>query len=115
MDKAVSGFLSEAQSWGRERRRDQSVRKSLRPVAFTFLVIIMLVSFYLFFVWSRLWVIDLGYRISKALKEQSDLIKVNHRLRIERATLISPERIRSDAEKRLGMGASQGHQIRYIP
>lgn len=84
-------------------------------MAFTFLVIIMLVSFYLFFVWSRLWVIDLGYRISKALKEQSDLIKVNHRLRIERATLISPERIRSDAEKRLGMGASQGHQIRYIP
>jgi len=41
----------------------------------------------LFYVWSRIQVIQLGYEISNALKEERALIEANKKLRLEIATL----------------------------
>jgi cell division protein FtsL len=114
MGSVASDFLLETQSWDRETQRDRTARRGIKPFALTLTVIISLIIFTLFFVWSRLWVINLGYRISETLKEQEELIEVNRKLKIERAIYVSPEKIRSDAKKRLGMREPQENQIRYI-
>lgn len=115
MGGGISGFLLETEPWGRENRKRGTVRRGVRTMAFTFFVISILISFYLFFVSSRLWVVNLGYRTSQALKEQKELIEANKKLRIERATLISPERIDFYARQRLGMREPQENQIRFVP
>jgi cell division protein FtsL len=75
----------------------------------------MLITVYLFFVSSRLWVVNLGYRTSEALREQKELLDVNTKLKIERATLLSPERIDSYGRKKLGMGDPRENQVRFVP
>lgn len=115
MGRVISGFLLDTEPWDRENRKRGSTRNGVRTMAFTFLVISILIGFYVFFVSSRLWVINLGYKTSRAFEEQKDLIEVNEKLKIERATLISPEQIDSYARKKLGMREPQENQIRSAP
>jgi cell division protein FtsL len=89
--------------------------RGLKTMASTFVIVLILIAFYLLFVSSRLWVVNLGYRTSQALKEQRELFEENEKLRIERATLISPERIDSYARERLGMREPKENQIRFVP
>jgi len=115
----VNGVISESlfrtEPWDQNRRKEKSARKSLRALALTLLVIITLVTVYLLFVSSRLWVVNLGYRISRTLEEQRELIEVNRKLRIERATLMAPERIDSLAREKLDMRESQQNEVRFVP
>lgn len=115
MGSVISGSLLGTRPWDRKSQKEVSVRKGPGTLTFTFLVIIILVTFYLFFVWSRLWVVNLGYRTSQALKEQKELIEVNKKLKIERATLMSPERIDFYARQKLGMREPQENQVRFVP
>ncbi len=101
--------------WDRENRQRGSVSKGLGTLAFTFLVITILIAVHLFFVSSRLWVIRLGYSISEALKEQRELTEVNQKLKIERATLISPGWIARNAKQKLKMREPEKNQIRFVP
>jgi len=115
MGSVISRSLLAAELWNQENRRKGSVRNRFRTLAFTLLVITVLITVNLFFVWSRLWVVDLGYKTSRALKEQKELVEVNKKLRIERETLMSPKWIESYARERLGMREPQEHQIRFVP
>ncbi len=113
MGRVISGLLIETETWKREHGQTRSSKKGSRSLAFTFLLIIGFVIFYLFFVWSRLWVTNLGYSLSRALKEQNALIEINRKLQIERATLISPQRIGALARERLGMREPRQEEVRF--
>ncbi|MBW2056120.1 MAG: cell division protein FtsL [Deltaproteobacteria bacterium] len=115
MGGVVSGFLLERGYWNQERPKNGSIRKGFRTMFFAFLILAAVIVLYLFFVSSRVWVVNLGYRTSRALREQKELLEVNRRLRIERATLISPERIDFYARQKLGMREPEDRQIRFVP
>lgn len=115
MGSVISRSLLAEELLNQENRKKGSVRNRFRALAFTLLVITVLIAVTLFFVWSRLRVVDLGYKTSRALKEQKELVEVNKKLRIERETLMSPKRIESYARERLGMREPQEHQIRFVP
>ncbi len=115
MGRVISGFVLETKSWDRENRKKGTARKGVRTVTATFFVISVLIVFYLLFVATRLWVVNLGYRTSQALNEQKELLEVNKKLTIERAFLISPDRIDSYARERLEMREPQENQIRFVP
>ncbi len=68
----------------------------------------------LFFVWSRIQVIQLGYEISSALKEGRSLIETNKKLRLEIATLKSYARIEKVATEDLGMSKPRSDQVIVI-
>jgi len=68
----------------------------------------------LFFVWSRIQVIQLGYEISKALKEGRSLAEMNKRLTLEVATLKSYGRIEKVAVEELGMSKPKPDQVVVI-
>jgi len=68
----------------------------------------------LFYVWSRIQVIRLGYEISRALKEEKTLTEANKRLRLEIATLKSYARIEKFAVEELRMTKPKPEQVIVI-
>ena len=68
----------------------------------------------LFFVWSRIKVIQLGYEVSNALKEGRALVETNKKLRVEIAALKSYARIERIATEELGMSKPKPEQVIVI-
>ncbi len=83
-----------------------------------FLFFILFVLFFtggaLFYVWSRIQVIQIGYEISNVLKEQRRLTEANKRLRLEIATLKSFPRIERVATEDLRMTKPKPEQVIVI-
>jgi cell division protein FtsL len=78
------------------------------------LLLLFLMAGSLFYVWSRVQVIQLGYFISGALKEGKKLEETNKRLRLEIATLKSYERIEKLATEELKMSKPKPDQVIVI-
>lgn len=68
----------------------------------------------LFYVWSRIQVIQLGYEISNALKGERGLTEANKKLRLEIATLKSCSRIEKFATEELRMAKPKPEQVIVI-
>jgi cell division protein FtsL len=66
-------------------------------------------------VWLRLQVVHTGYVLSTTSKLQSRLEQENRELKIELATLTSPERLDSLARQRLGLRAPEKGQVIVLP
>ncbi len=68
----------------------------------------------LFYVWSRIQVIQIGYEISNAMKEERALTEANKKLRLEIATLKSYVRIEKLAVEELRMVKPKPEQVIVI-
>lgn len=64
-----------------------------------FVVFAVIVSMLLAHVWLRVSVIKIGYEVSKQNILQAELVKQNRELKLEKATLLSPENLRKWAKK----------------
>jgi cell division protein FtsL len=82
-------------------------------ILFTLLMLFVIVGS-LFYVWSRIQVIQLGYEMSNALKEERVLTEANKKLRLEIATLKSYARIEKFAAEELRMVKPRPEQVIVI-
>jgi cell division protein FtsL len=78
------------------------------------LLVLFLIGGSLFYVWSRIQVIQLGYEISNAMKEGRGLAEANKKLRLEIATLKSCARIEKIAVEELRMAKPNPDQVIVI-
>jgi len=96
----------------------ESSKRSPIPVKFNLLIFTLLLLCFvgasLFYVWSRIQVIQLGYEISHALKEERALVETGKRLRLEIATLKSYTRIEKLAVEELRMVKPKPDQVIVI-
>lgn len=69
----------------------------------------------LFYIWSRVQIVQYGYEINELKVRQHQLIEENKRLKVETATLKSPNRIEKIARERLKMRAPLPEQIQIVP
>jgi cell division protein FtsL len=60
---------------------------------------------------SRVLVVDMGYRLSKAQSEGNSLTRENDRLKLELATLKAPARLEKLAREQLGMAMPSGSAV----
>jgi cell division protein FtsL len=60
---------------------------------------------------SRVLVVDMGYRLSKAQSEGNTLTRENDRLKLELATLRAPARLEKLAREQLGMMMPAGSAV----
>ena len=88
--------------------------RSGNRVFFFILFLLFLIGGSLFYVWSRIQVIQLGYEISNALKQERALVEANKRLRVEIATLKSYTRIEKLAVEELRMAKPKPDQVIVI-
>ncbi len=88
----------------------------IKPHFFLFLsfLLVLFIGGSLFYVWSRIQVIHLGYKISNALKEGKALTEANKRLRLEVTTLKSNARIEKIAAEELRMVKPKPDQVIVI-
>jgi cell division protein FtsL len=77
-------------------------------------LLLFLIGGSLFYVWSRIQVIQLGYEISNALKVERTLTEENKKLRLEIATLKSYARIEKVAVEELRMAKPKPEQVIVI-
>lgn len=85
---------------------------SMFPYLVGLLVLLMMVA--LFHVWSRVTVIDLNLKISEADGIIREANQEARRLRLEIASLKTPERIERIAKEQLGMTLPTNVQIRPV-
>jgi len=74
-----------------------------------------LVGLALLHVWVRLQVVHLGYVFSTMSKLQGRLEQENRELRLEHATLTSPDRLEKLARIRLGLRDPEKGQVVILP
>lgn len=78
------------------------------------LLLFFLIGASLFYVWSRIQVIQLGYEISNAMKQERALNEANKKLRLEIAQLKSYGRIEKIAVEELKMLKPTADQVIVI-
>jgi len=100
--------------WTGERTKAGPKRIKLNRLFLFACLMLFLVGGSLFYVWSRIQVIRLGYEISSALKEEKTLTEANKRLRLEIATLKSYARIEKFAVEELRMAKPKPEQVVVI-
>ncbi len=100
--------------WTGEDSKIGPKRIKLRGLVLFTLLMLLLIGGSLFYVWSRIQVIRLGYEISSVLKEEKALTEINKRLRLEIATLKSYARIEKFAAEELRMTKPKPEQVIVI-
>ena len=68
----------------------------------------------LFYVYLQVQMVGLGYEISRAQKQKKELIEINKKLRIQWASLKSPDRIEQIALNQLGLRPPDRGQIEIL-
>ncbi|MGH7771405.1 MAG: cell division protein FtsL [Candidatus Binatia bacterium] len=107
-------------TWGlgllkRQRVERFGEQKRHRFLFLTFSLGLCLVGLALLHVWLRLQVVHLGYVLSTLSKLQSHLEQENRELRVELATLTSPQRLEEMARARLGLREPEKGQVVILP
>jgi cell division protein FtsL len=92
----------------------KTMSRSANRILLFLVLLLFLIGGSLFYVWSRIQVIQLGYEISNALKEERALAESNKRLRLEIATLKSYTRIEKFAVEELRMTKPKPDQVIVI-
>jgi cell division protein FtsL len=101
------------------KKTEQAHRASRRqrwPQVLIFAVAALcLVGVTLLHVWLRLQVVHMGYLLSTTSKLQNQLEQENRELKVELATLTSPDRLEAMARKRLGLVPPEKGQVVILP
>ena len=99
---------SRTQSGPRALRRHQRIREAA-------VILSILVAISLFCVWSRVAVLQAGYRIHDKLSQYETLQEEYRALRLELATRKSPTNLVPQAHKVLGLHQPRPDQIIVVP
>lgn len=85
----------------------------MKGAAFKYIFFLILLAFFcsLFYIWSRIQVVNIGYEINRSLALKEKLIEENKKLSLEAATLKSPVRLESLAYNQFHMDLPQKSQI----
>jgi len=86
-----------------------------RRVLLLVLLAVCLIGAVLIHVWLRLQVVHVGYVLSTTSKLQNRLEQENRELKLELATMISPDRLEALARKRLRLAPPEKGQVIVLP
>lgn len=97
---------------GRKRKSGDERRPfELGPLGTSVTVAIPVVLAALFYVWTQVTTVRLGYELSKAAKAHQRLLEENRGLRIEVAALKAPERLQRLAKIHHGLAPPRTEQV----
>jgi cell division protein FtsL len=100
--------------WTGEGSKGKPKGIKLRDIVLFTVLMLFFIGGSLFYVWSRIKVIQFGYEISNAMKKERALTEANKKLRLEIATLKSYARIEKLAVEELRMAKPNPEQVIVI-
>ncbi len=86
-------------------------RFELGPIGTSVAVALPVVMAALFYVWTNVTTVRLGYQLSEAAKTQRELSEENRGLRVEVAALKAPDRLQRLAKLQLGLAPPKTEQV----
>lgn len=99
----------------KERIESAGRRRRPRDVILIVSLSLALVGVALLHVWLRLQVVQMGYVLSTTSKLQNQLEQENRELKVEFATLTSPDRLEAMSRRRLGLRPPEKGQVIVLP
>jgi cell division protein FtsL len=90
-------------------------RRRQRHVIVFVLSALGLIGVALLHVWLKLQVVHMGYVLSTTSKLQNQLEQENRELKVELATLTSPDRLEAMSRRRLGLRPPEKGQVIVLP
>jgi len=100
---------------GAKREHAEPARGKRRRVVIVALLVLGLIGAVLVHVWLRLQVVRMGYVLSTTSKLQARLEQENRELKVELATMTSPDRLEALARQRLGLVQPEKGQVVVLP
>jgi len=91
--------------------KERVMGEKQKKLFFTLAMVFLVVIFFVLFVWSRLEVVNLGYRLSLVGREQKELFRVNRELKLEIASFKSPSRLEKLGREELNLFPPDPKQI----
>ncbi|MCF8127075.1 MAG: cell division protein FtsL [Deltaproteobacteria bacterium] len=88
---------------------------SRRQVVITLMMLICFMGTGIGYVWSNFERTQIGYNLSQLQKEEMRLSEINQKLKLELATLKSPQNLEHLAIQKLGLGPPKPEQIILLP
>lgn len=77
-------------------------------------IVLVLMAASLIFVWSHVRLTELKYQIAKEISIKESLLEENGKLKVEIATLKSPQRIEKVARDKFGMSYPEREQVIFL-
>lgn len=115
MATAVKQDVKSFRSQKKERVKSAGRRQHPRHVMLIAFLALGLVGVALLHVWLRLQVVHMGYVLSTTSKLQNQLEQENRELKVELATLTSPDRLEAMSRQRLGLRPPEKGQVIVLP
>ena len=115
MASAVSAQSRVISRAGRERPARKGSAGRRRNFFGVIVLAVGLIGLVWLHVWLRLQVVQMGYVLSTTSKLQGRLEQENRELKIELATMTSPDRLESLARRRLGLRQPEKGQVIVLP
>jgi len=96
-------------------RKAKKNTRSTRVVTVWFIIMAVFIAELLIYTWSRVQCIKAGYEISNENNKNRNLINLQNNLKVELASLKSPERLAKIAKNQLGLKTPTPEQMIIIP
>jgi cell division protein FtsL len=111
MGADLKGFMTESVSLSRKFSVPWQISFSFQSICPITVFLAAAFAIAIFFVWSRTEMVRLEYQISRMERQVRDLRQEEQRMRLEVASLRSPQRIEAVASNDLGMSRPKPGQI----
>jgi cell division protein FtsL len=92
---------------------DDRERPGVKYSSLLFIVLILLAAS-LLFVWSHVRLTELKYQIAKDISVKESLLEENRKLKVEIASLKSPQRLERIARDKFGMTYPEREQVIFL-
>jgi cell division protein FtsL len=96
-------------------RKTQNNNGGVKITGVWIMFMVVFIAELFLYTWCRVNCIGVGYEISKETKKQQELVALQNNLKIELASLKSPERIAKIAKDQLGLIVPSRGQTITIP
>ena len=98
-----------------EKSKTSKFHVTRRQVVVTLMMLICFMGTGIGYVWSNFERTQIGYDHSQLKKEEMRLEEINQKLKLELATLKSPQNLERLAIQKLGLGSPKPEQIILLP
>ena len=105
----------EAHRAARDRSKAKTLAARRKRLLSIGLLSVLLMALVWLHVWLRLQVVHMGYVLSTASKLQGRLEQEGRDLKVELATMTSPERLETMARRRLQLAQAEKGQVVVLP
>ena len=115
MERVVTGmWIFKSRNPRESSAKKQMKMKNSSVMVMSLTITSIMISCSLFYVWSHIQVVNIGYEISQANKERRKLLQLNKNLKLEIATLKSLHYVESIAKRDFRLMSPKPDQLVII-